>query len=202
MLQTEDEQLTQLEDFTPEFTDDEMAELTGLLHFPGGNDDCEIIITTTEEEQELDQQAEASANFGDDLSDLDALLGESLELRKGKFEVSAARKALRRNNHTGTERALLMAIVSRWEIAREWEVEGQDAVFEAQRCACCGNIQHHFLGVFQRQKSKAEPNCYRWLSSDHASYVTAELSRGIKEDFSEVPMCIKCSVKQGWGVIL
>ena len=164
---------------------DELAGyLTSLLAKPKKE------ITTEEEEAALD----ITVGF----DDLDSLLADSMTNISKKAEVTRARKALHRGNVIGEERAKLQAIVAKWELEKEWNVVGADALFEVQQCKC-GNVQHHFLGFFQKQEHRTS-KITRWLAAVDGVRTLEDLTKGIKEELFEVPVCIKCAVKQGWGV--
>ena len=173
-------------------SEEDEGELAGLLRAM-----APAPLRTIPSEEEENETA-TSTSLIMDFADLDSLLAESITTSTKKAEVIRARKALQRGNVIGAERAKLQAIVAKWELEREWNVVGQDALFETQQCKC-GNVQYHFLGFFQKQQHRTSA-ITPWLTVDEGTRTLEELPRGIKEELFQVPICIKCAVRSGWGV--
>lgn len=143
----------------------------------------------------------ADLSSGTDFADLDALLAESVQIKRDQLAVKEARRTLSGPNASGmspAERDSLKHTVLSWELQREWLPVAAVAAFDVQECKHCGSSSYHFNGIFQRQRHRTS-KVDRWLRADDA--MNHGLPREPKYYPEEVPLCSNCAPFAGYVAV-
>lgn len=126
--------------------------------------------------------------------DLDDLLAESMVSVKAEREAKAARERLKRGGLSAADQAADAERIRQWELANEWKVVANVAMFERYRCAC-GRQQTIFRQLMQRQQHRHLRDSMRY---QRAETQKADLPNEIAVQKWEVPMCTHCSPAAGF----
>ena len=176
-----------------EFESDDDLELDSLK--PTAADDAaideemEALIAEADEEE----AAPAPTSDPDDLSDLDALLGEAMAERTTAQSVADARKKAKGGYALSADD---LARVRAWELAREWLPVMNVALFHRYQCAC-GKHNTVYEGLMLEQRHRNNATANRWTTQENAD---AKLPNRVAIRKSQVPVCPACANSKGWNM--
>jgi hypothetical protein len=133
----------------------------------------------------------------DPLDELDALLGESLDIKRTNDAARSAKERLKRGGMSAQEKAETEALIRQWELAHEWKAEANVALFSMQMCKC-GLSHTGFMRLMTRLRHRHLAHAaMRWLPAEVSQ---ASLPNETVFSVSKVPMCIGCADAKGWSM--
>lgn len=142
--------------------------------------------------------AEPSATAPADIDDLDALLGESMAVKRSNDAAKAAKERLKRGGMSQAERLETEALIRQWELAHEWKPEANVALFTRQVCHC-GVEQTCFNRLMTRMRHRhLAHSAMRWLPAEVAQSV---LPNETTIRVVKVPLCGSCAETKGWSMV-
>lgn len=132
----------------------------------------------------------------DELSDLDALLEESMQSERAKAEAKAARERLKRSGLSATERIEDEARIAAWEAANEWENVANVGQFRRFNCAC-GQHYTVFEQLMVRQRHRHLRDSSRWQQQSAGSLT---LPNETVLRHTAIASCEACIATKGWDL--
>lgn len=130
------------------------------------------------------------------LESLEALLGESIALKRQDVEAKALQERLKRQNLSKAEREATEALVRAWQARVEWRTVANVAVFEHVSCAC-GYYTEAFSHFMHRQR-------HRQASGRERLIVADTLDPGMPKEtavqYASVPICGTCAGDKGYNL--
>lgn len=174
--------------------DDDSLEALLDAQIGQANDEGDAVATEQdagddEEEGIYEDAADAS------LSDLDALLKESVATRNETVAAKAAKERLRKGGQSARERAEDQARLTAWEAAHEWVNRANVAYFERTVCQC-GAVTQLFIGLMQRREHRHLRATMDWKA---AATSLAGLPNEVAHRTRQVGMCAECASVKGWA---
>jgi len=129
--------------------------------------------------------------LNDDFAELDALLAGAMTAKADALKVKDARRRLANGHFPKEERSSVEAMITAWELKKEWLPAASVQMFSAQTCSNCGEVHYHFEGVYQRQIHKVSHTISRWIKSDVVANKGLPEEAKCEEFFA--PVCACCS---------
>jgi hypothetical protein len=177
-----------------EFEADDDLELDTLAPGASEADEIEAEMEALIEQADDDEEAApAPTSDPDDLTDLDALLGEAMAERSTAQSVADARKKAKGGYALSPDD---LARIRAWELAREWLPVANVALFHRYECKC-GKHSTVYEGLMLEQRHRHNKTANRWTTQENAD---SKLPNQTAIRKSQVPMCPACANTKGWDM--
>jgi len=131
---------------------------------------------------------------GEEIDELEALLGEAMADKKLSETVKAARAKAKGGFGLSADD---LERIRRWELAKEWLPVANVALFRRYTCHC-GFHATLFEGLMLEQKHRHDKHANRWTTQETAQ---AALPNKTAIRKSNVPLCQRCAASQGYSLV-